>query len=287
MNINTQLNGEDVTIVDMNNNGHDLFVTYIKPNGDLTVQKIYNNPSSLVNSVATSAAIAQATATSATAEALSDAKSGIEFTGAFAGKPLSNNFAWQPGTGISITAAEAAAGIFKTFSLDRDVHLVVDSPYWSDPVPASHIDKGIFGGSYLPSDVPTVFDYTTVDNDTYEDGTNVVTTGGLDMSNFKVGDTIRVRFDFNVIPQIANTNIEPAIWYKNRDANGNVTFTFPLTSSPIFFGDGTVGKTYLNRTDISIYIASQEDINALAKFSIKSDNLITIQPLSSLVTLIR
>jgi len=223
----------------------------------------------------------------ATENQLKSANAGIEFTGGFAGKLLSNNFAWQPGTGISITQADVGSGIYKTFSLDRDVHLAVDVPYWSDPVPADHTDKGVFGGSYLPDNVPTVFDYVTVDPDTYEDGSNVVTTGGLDMSNFKVGDTIRARFDFNAIPQISNTTIEPAIWYKNRDSNNNVTFTFPLTSQPIFFGTGTVGKTLLNRVDISVYIASQEDINALAQFSIKSDNQIIIQPLSCLLTLIR
>ena len=57
MNITTQLNGENVTIVDMNNNGHDLFITYVKENGDLTVQKLYNNPTSLINTVTTSATI--------------------------------------------------------------------------------------------------------------------------------------------------------------------------------------------------------------------------------------
>jgi hypothetical protein len=212
---------------------------------------------------------------------------GIELTGAFAGKPLSNSYIWENGTGISITQAEVDAGIYKTFSLDRDVHLVVDTPYWTSPTPADHTDKGVFGGSYLPSDVPTVFDYVTVDSDTYEDGTNVVTTGGIDMSNFKVGDTIRVRFDFNCIPQIANTTIEPAIWYKNRDENDNVTFTFPLTATPIFYGTGTVGKSHLNRVEMSVYIASDEDINALAKFAIKSDNIVIIQPLSSLLTLVR
>lgn len=224
----------------------------------------------------------------ATESSISDsANSGIEFTGGFEGKPLTNNYAWEAGTGISITQANVDDEIYKTFSLDRDVHLAVDVPYWSDPVPADHTDKGVFGGSYLPNNVPTVFDYATVDSDTYEDGSNVVTTGGLDMSNFSVGDTIRARFDFNAIPQISNTTIEPAIWYKNRDANDNVTFSFPLTAQPIFFGTGTVGKTLLNRVDISIYIASQEDINALAHFAIKSDNQIIIQPLSCLLTLIR
>ena len=212
---------------------------------------------------------------------------GIEFTGAFSGKPLDNNYAWEPGLGINITTADVAAGIFKTFSLDSTVQAAVDTPYWTDPAPADHNGKGIFGGSYLPHGVTNVFDYTTVDSDTYEDGSNVVTTGGLDFSQLQVGDKVEVRFDFNAIPQIANTTLQPAIWYKNRDADDNVTFTFPLTAQPIFYGTGTVSKTYLNRIEMSIYIASQEDINSLSHFAIKSDNPIIIQPLSVLFTLVR
>lgn len=289
MNIDAQIGGEDVTIVHMNSNGHDLFVSYIKANGDLAVQKLYNNPSSLVNLVSTSATINQTVSTSGaiSSGALTTVESGIEFTGGFAGKPTSASYVWEEGTGISIGTSAVANQIFQTFSFDRDVHLSVDTPYWTDPTPADHTDKGVFGGSYLPADVPTAFDYVSVDSDTYEDGSNIVTTGRIDMSNFKVGDTIRVRFDYNAIPQIANTTIEPAIWYKNRDANDDVTFTFPLTSNPVFYGTGTVGKSYLNRSEISVYVASQEDINALAYLAIKSDNLITIQPLSVLLTVIR
>jgi len=221
------------------------------------------------------------------ASALAEASAGIEFTGGFAGKPLSNNYAWENGVGINITTQDVADGIYKTFSMDSAVQAAVDTPYWSDPTPADHTGKGVFGGSYLPNGVTNVFDYTTVDSDTYEDGTNVVTTGGLDFSQLQVGDKVDVRFDFNTIPQIANTTIEPAIWYKNRGVSNNVTFTFPLTAQPIFYGTGTVGKTYLNRVSLTIYIASQEDINSLSHFAIKSDNLITIQPLSALFTLIR
>lgn len=219
--------------------------------------------------------------------AISSVDSGIEFTGAFADKPLSNNYVWEAGAGINYTTADANAGLFKTFSLDSTVQAVVDTPYWTDPTPADHTGVGVFGGSYLPSDVPGIFDFTTVDPDTYEDGTNIATTGGIDMSNLSVGDLLKIRFDFNVIPQIANTTIEPAIWYKNRDANDNVTFTFPLTASPIFYGTGTIGNTYLNRVEISIYVASQEDINALAKFALKADNPVIIQPLSVLATVTR
>ena len=218
---------------------------------------------------------------------LLSASSGIEFTGAFADKPLSNNFVWQNGDGVQYTSADASAGLFKTFSFDSAVQAVVDTPYWTDPTPADHTNKGVFGGSYLPKAVTNVFDFTTVDTDTYEDGSNISTTGGLDFSQLEVGDKVEIRFDFNAIPQVANTTLEPAIWYKNRDANDNVTFTFPLTAQPIFYGTGTVGKTYLNRVQISIYIASEEDINSLSHYAVKADNRIIIQPLSTLLTIVR
>lgn len=216
-----------------------------------------------------------------------NAKSGIEFTGGFAGKPVSNSYVWEAGVGINISQADVDAGIYKTFSMDAAVQAAVDTPYWTDPVPADHTGVGVFGGSYLPNGVNGVFDFTTVDPDTYEDGTNVVTTGGFDFSGLSVGDKVEVRFDFNAIPQIANTTLQTAIWYKNRDANDNVTFTFPLTAQPVFYGTGTVGNTYLNRIEMSVYIASQEDINSLSHFAAKSDNPIIIQPLSCLVTIVR
>lgn len=213
--------------------------------------------------------------------------SGIEFTGGFAGKPLSNSYVWEPGIGINITQADVSAGIYKTFSLDAAVQAQVDTPYWTDPTPEDHTGIGVFGGSYLPEGVDKIFDFTTVDPDTYEDGTNVVTTGGFDFSHLSVGDKVEVRFDFNAIPQIANTTMQTAIWYKNRDANDNVTFTFPLTAQPVFYGTGTVGETYLNRIEVSVYIASQEDINSLSHFAVKSDNPIIVQPLSCLATIVR
>jgi hypothetical protein len=98
---------------------------------------------------------------------------------------------------------------------------------------------------------------------------------------------LRVRFDFNITPQIPNTTVEPALWYSNRDASDQITYSFPLTTQPIFYGSGTVGKTFLNRPEISAWITSEEDINALALPAIKSDNSVIIQPLGLLITIIR
>jgi surface protein len=113
------------------------------------------------------------------------------------------------------------------------------------------------------------------------------TTGRIKLNDIKIGDQLRVRFDFNVIPQIANTTVEPALWYSNRDSNDVITYSFPLTTQPIFYGTGTVGKTFLNRPEISAWITSEEDINALALPAIKSDNSVIIQPLGLLITIIR
>ena len=76
------------------------------------------------------------------------------------------------------------------------------------------------------------------------------------------------------------------IW-QTRDANGDPTFTFPLTGTPVFYGTGTVGKTFLNRPLLSAYFASNEDVNARALLAVKADNPIQVAPLTTLATLQR
>ena len=220
------------------------------------------------------------------------ASTGYGHTGGFAGKPLSNSYVWEAGEGIRYTQADADAGLFKVFSLDRDVHLAVDTPYWSDPTPLPHTDVGLFGGANLPPNVTSFFDFS-FDYDTAYAGNPsgsanfVGSTGRIKLNELIPGDQLRVRFDFNVIPQIANTTIEPALWYSNRNANDDVTFSFPLTAAPIFFGTQTPGTTILNRIEISAWITSTEDVNALTLPAIKSNNPVIIQPLGILVTALR
>ena len=96
-----------------------------------------------------------------------------------------------------------------------------------------------------------------------------------------------IRFDFNVIPQHANTTVEVGLIWATRDSNDDVTFTFPLLTNPVFFGTGTVGKTYLNRPLITAYFASAEDVNARALPAIRADNEVLIQPLTTLCTIMR
>jgi len=170
------------------------------------------------------------------------------------------------------------------------VHQAVDSPYWTVPTPTGTPNVGLFQGANLPEGVSTLVDYSYDYDAQYptSSGTGFEgSTGRIRLNDLRYGDQLRVRFDFNVIPQIANTTLEPALWYSNRDDNDNITFTFPLTTQPIFYGTGTVGNTYLNRVEISAWITSNEDVNALTLPAIKSDNQVIVQPLGMLITVIR
>ncbi len=217
-------------------------------------------------------------------------KSGYSHTGAFADKPTDNNFVWEAGAGINYTAQDVNDELYKVMSLSRGVHEAVDNPYWSTPQPTNELGIGLFRGANLPEGVDSLVDYDFVYNDNYDENGSTGfegSTGRIDLSDCVYGDQLRVRFDFNVIPQIANTTVEPALWYSNRNDSDEITFTFPLTTTPIFYGGGTVGKTYLNRVDISAWITSNEDVNALTLPAIKADNPVIIQPLGLLITILR
>lgn len=217
-------------------------------------------------------------------------KSGYSHTGAFADKPTTNNFVWEAGVGINYTQADVDAELYKVLSLSRSVHEAVDNPYWSTPQPSNELGIGLFRGANLPEGISTLVDYDFVYNDNYDPAGSTGfegSTGRINLNDCVYGDQLRVRFDFNVVPQISNTTVEPALWYSNRNDNDDITFTFPLTTSPIFYGGGTVGKTYLNRVDISAWITSNEDVNALTLPAIKADNPVIIQPLGLLITIIR
>ena len=152
---------------------------------------------------------------------LEKVSAGYSHTGAFAGKPLDNQYVWEAGTGISYNQADVDAGTYKVFSLDNDVHLQVDEPYWTTPNVIGDPNVGLFNGYALPEGVSSLFDYT-YDYDTenasithqyyaLNNGTETGfegSTGRIKLNDLRYGDQIRVRFDFNVIPQIANTTVE-------------------------------------------------------------------------------
>lgn len=200
---------------------------------------------------------------------------GYAFTGGFAGKPVSNNYVWDAGNAISLPA-----NTYTHMEFDTTVQEAVDSPYWSSPVPTgngAHIGADVFEGIHLPDGVTNLFDYT------YEWADGGI--GRIDVSDAKPGDLLRVRMDYNVIPSIANSVIEAALDFNTRDNDDNITFQFYLTANPSTFGNTSAGQTYLLRTEMTAYFASNEDVNALVRPVIKCNNICQIQPLSILAIL--
>lgn len=209
------------------------------------------------------------------ADAEETSRFGYAFTGGFAGKPASNNYVWENGTALSL-----AADTYTHMQFDSTVQAAVDAPYWSSPVPTgngAHIGADVFEGIHLPDGVTNLFDYDYV----WADGG----VGRIDVSDAKPGDLLRVRMDYNVIPSIANSVIEAALDFNTRDNDDNITFQFYLTANPSTFGNTSAGQTYLLRTEMTAYFASNEDVNALVRPVIKCNNICQVQPLSILAIL--
>lgn len=220
------------------------------------------------------------------------AKGGYEFTGGFSDRLSGQSGANDLGEYVQYTQTMSDAGQWMRFGFSSAAQTSNDSPYWTEPTPASATGVGLFGGSYMPEGVSQIFDYS-FDASSYSNAVNTgdlqytAATGSYDFSQCKAGDLGLIRFDFNVIPQFANTTLEVALIWQTRTANGTPTYTFPLTTQPIFFGEGTVGTPYLNRPIISAYFASNEDVNAVALPAIRANNQIQVSPLTTLVTIQR
>lgn len=232
---------------------------------------------------------------------IENASGGYEFTGGFTDRITGSSGANDIGSNVSYTQAMADAGQWYRFGFDATRQQANDTPYWGDGPDANEAPHagttdyqgvGLFSGAYMPVGVNSLIDFTANDAN-YNQATELngnsfnAATGSFDFSDCKVGDLAKIRFDFNIVPSVANTTVEVGMIWSTRDTNNNVTFTFPLLTQPIFFGTGTVGKVYLNRPLITAYFASQEDINARALLAIRADNQIGIQPLTTLVTIER
>lgn len=217
---------------------------------------------------------------------------GYEFSGGFTDRTTGQAGASDVGSNVSYTQALVDEQRWMRFGFDATQQAANDVAYWSDPAPAPTTGVGLFGGSYLPSGVSSLFDFdfnAASYSDAVETGDFQYTAanGSYDFSQCRPGDLALVRFDFNVLPQVANTTLEVAMIWQTRDANDAATFTFALTGDPVFFGTGTVGQTYLARPILSAYFASNEDVNARALMAIRADNPVQIQPLTTLVTIQR
>jgi hypothetical protein len=225
---------------------------------------------------------------------------GYEFTGGFLDRTTGQTGTSDIGSNVSYTSADVAANRWRRFGFSSTRQIANDQPYWADSgdpdeAPAfgttDYQGVGLFSGAYMPSGVTSMFDFTQEDtyNQEVTTGDNPYTaaTGSLNWTQCRVGDFAEVRFDFNITPQFANTTVEVGLIFATRDADDNITFTFPLLTNPIFFGQGSVGKTFLNRPSISAYFASQEDVNARALPAIRADQPVLVQPLTILTTIKR
>ena len=210
-------------------------------------------------------------------------QSGYEFTGGFSDS-LSTN--------VLYTQEMADNGRWLRFGFSEAARQVKDVAYFPTGTDYDS-SKGLFGGQFLPEGIEALFDYTYSDLDGYSvaktngDLQYTAANGSFDVSGCRPGDLVLVRFDFNIVPQFANTTIEVGIIWQTQSNLGQPTATFPLTTQPIFYGQGTVGKTFLNRPLISAYIASHEDVNAKALLAVKSDKPVQLQPLTTLCAINR
>lgn len=207
-------------------------------------------------------------------------RGGYEFTGAFVDRGTPRNY----------TQTEVDNNRWMRFGFSPAAQLATDVAYWPEDREGFDQSKGLFGGLSMAHGVEDMYDYSDTQL------AAAVTTGDLQyttadgsilLRDCKVGDFINVRFDVQITPQIANTTIEFGLIFATRDADDNVTFTFPLTGDPQFYGTGTVGRTFLTRPVLTAYIASPEDINCRALPAIRADNPVIIEPITILTTVIR
>lgn len=219
-------------------------------------------------------------------EALSG-QSGYEFTGGFTDRSVGQSGANDIGSNVQYTSALASSATWRRFGFDRARQIANDAPYF--PVPADYDGtKGLFGGSYMPEGVTDLIDYedTSLSSAvTTGDLQYTAATGSYNLKQCRVGDLIKIRVSFNAVPQVQNSQLEVGLIFATRDVNDVVTFTFALTAQPISFP--LVGKSFLNRVELSAYIASDEDRNARLLPAIRCNNEILIQPLSTLITVVR
>lgn len=221
-----------------------------------------------------------------------DSVAGYEFTGGFKDRNVGQSGATDSGSNVGYTQDMADNNRWLRFGFAASSQLANDVAYWTDPTPAATSGIGLFGGSYMPGGVSSLFDYgfyASSYSDAITSGSLQYTeaSGTLDFTQCLPGDLALIRFDFNVVPQVTNTTVEVGLIWQTRDSNGDPTFTFALAGQPIFYGQGTVGRSFLNRPILSAYFASNEDVNARALPAIRADNPVLIQPLTILSTIQR
>ena len=223
--------------------------------------------------------------------------SGQEFTGGFEDRTVASgqSGANALGSNVQYTTAQATAGQWNRFGINTARQQANDIEYWGETDPAFDQAKGLFGGLQMPTDVNNLFDFADTSFASAATAQQITDfgidfsagNGSYDLTECRVGDWVNIRFSFNCVPQVGNTTLEVGLIWATRDENNDITFIFPLTTQPIFYGTGSQGIARLNRVQMTAYLASAQDINARALPAIKADNEILIQPLSTLITIVR
>lgn len=215
---------------------------------------------------------------------------GYEFTGGFADRTTGQSGANDIGSNVQYTNSMANNGTWYRFGFDATRQAANDVAYFPVDDPTFDQTKGLFGGIHMPEGVNKLIDFENTDLQA------AVTTGNLQyteatgsywLEDCNVGDLVKVRFSFNAVPQVANSTLEVGLIFATRNDDGDVTFTFPLPTQPIYYGTGTQGQAYLNRVEMSAYIASDEDRQARLLPAIRCNNEILIQPLTTLISIVR
>lgn len=223
--------------------------------------------------------------------------SGQEFTGGFEDRTSESgqSGANDLGSNVQYTTAQATAGQWNRFGINRTRQIANDVEYWGETDPDFVQLKGLFGGIQMPNDVNNLFDFDDTSFASAATAQQITDygidfsagNGSYDLSECRVGDWVNIRFSFNCVPQVGNTTLEVGLIWATRDENDDITYIFPLTTQPIFYGTGSQGVARLNRVQMTAYLASDEDLNARALPAIKADNEILIQPLTTLITIVR
>jgi len=216
---------------------------------------------------------------------------GYDRTSGFSDYQTGTEASQDPADYIEYTQDLADSNTWMRLGITTTANQARDNQWWGETNPNYDNTKGLFGGLTAPAGVSSFFAFS--ENTAFN---NAVTTGSLkytqalgsfSLKDCQVGDLVLARFDFNVMPMVTNTTLEVALIYSNRDANDDITFTFPLTITPFTYGSGTVGKGYLLRPTITAYMANQQDVNSRSLVAIKADNPILVNPIGVLFTIQR
>ena len=216
---------------------------------------------------------------------------GYDRTSGFVDYQTATEASQDPADYIEYTQELADSGTWMRLGISTTANQARDNQWWGETNPNYDNTKGLFGGLTAPAGVSSFFAFSenTAFNNAQTSGSLKYTQalGSFSLKDCQVGDLVLARFDFNVMPMVTNTTLEVALIYSNRDANDDITFTFPLTITPFTYGSGTVGKGFLLRPTITAYMANQQDVNSRSLVAIKADNPILVNPIGVLFTIQR